>query len=129
MVICNCKNGHSYIGHKCKDCNRICEDKGSIDNCIDDKTLGMATDIFITLLILSYVFFLVLIYYVIQTLQKCKGNPQWLSPTLITLVILSLLLGWVPILNILLIIALITITMHYYVSCRGNKNGGKYPPI
>ena len=122
MVICNCKNGNSYIGHKCKDCNNICENHGSLDNCIDDKTLGMATDVFITLLILSYTFFLVLIYYVMQTLKKCKGKPKWLSGTLIGLVILILFLGWVPILNIILIIALITITMHYYVSC-GSKRG------
>ena len=123
MVLCNCQNGSSYVSHKCKDCNTICErnNRGGLDNCIDDKTLGMATDVFITLLVLSYVFFLVIIYYVMQTLQKCKGKPKWLSPTLTTLVILTLVLGWVPILNILLIIGLITITMHYYVSCGSKR--------
>ena len=67
---------------------------------------------------------LIILYYVLQTVQRCKGKPNWLSPTLLTLVILTLMLGWVPILNILLIIALITITMHYYISC-GGKSGGK----
>ena len=125
MVLCNCKNGNSYIVNKCgKQCNNACQNDGSVDDCIDDKTLGMATDIFITLLVLSYVFFLIILYYVLQTVQRCKGKPNWLSPTLLTLVILTLMLGWVPILNILLIIALITITMHYYISC-GGKSGGK----
>ncbi len=124
MVLCNCKNGSSYFAHKCHDCNQVCKnDNSSVENCVDDKTLGMATDVFITLLVLSYVFFLVLIYYVMQTLQRCKGNPKWLSGTLIGLVILILCLGWVPILNIILIIALITITMHYYVSCGGKRGG------
>ena len=117
MVLCNCKNGSSYFAHKCHDCNQVCKNDGSIDNCVDDKTLGMATDVFITLLVLSYVFFLVLIYYVMKTLQRCNGNPKWLSGTLISLVILILVLGWVPILNILLVIALIIITMQYYVTC------------
>jgi len=128
MVLCNCKNGARYIAHKCKDCNQACQNDGSVDDCVDNKTLGMATEIVITLLILSYVFFLIILYYVLQTVQRCKGNPSWLAPTLTSLVILTLVLGWVPILNILLIMALIVITMHYYVSCggkRGGKQGGK----
>ena len=125
MVLCNCKNGNSYIENKCKDCNQECQrDNSSVDNCVDDKTLGMATEIVITLLILSYVFFLIILYYVLQTIQRCKGKPDWLAPTLTILVVLTLVLGWVPILNILLIMALIVITMHYYVSC-GGKRGGK----
>ena len=121
MVYCNCKNGSGGYAHKCKDCNPICENDGSLDSCIDNKTLGMATDVFITLLVLSYVFFLVLLYYVMQTIKKCNGNPPWLTPTLTTLVILILILGWVPFINIILVIALITITMQYYVVCKGGK--------
>lgn len=122
MVYCNCKNGSGGFAHKCMDCNEMCEkDNTSVDSCVDNKTLGMATDVFITLLVLSYVFFLILLYYVMQTIQRCNGNPKWLAPTLITLVILILVLGWVPILNIILIIALIVITMQYYVICKGGK--------
>ena len=58
-----------------------------------------------------------------KTLERCKGKPKWLSPLLLTLSILVLVLGWVPILNIILVIALIIVVMHYYTSCgiRGRK--------
>ena len=123
MVLCNCNN-NSQFAHKCKDCNQVCVNEGGLDAnnpCVDNKTLGMVTDVFTTLLVLSYVFFLLIIYYVIQTIQRCKGKPSWLAGTLTGLVILTLFLGWVPILNILLIMALIVITMHYYVSCGGKR--------
>lgn len=121
MVLCKCNNGSSKFAHKCGKCNQVCVNDGGLDDCVDNKTLGMVTDVFTTLLVLSYVFFLLIIYYVIQTIQRCKGKPKWLSGVLTGLVILTIFLGWVPILNILLIMALIVITMHYYVSCGGKR--------
>ena len=58
-----------------------------------------------------------------KVLNKCKGKPKWLSPLLLTLTILILVLGWVPILNIILVIALLVVMIHYYTSCglRGKK--------
>ena len=119
MVLCKCDENNDKFGDNCKDCGNLCQ--GGTHECIDDKTLGMATNIFITLMVLSYVFFLLLIYFVIKTLDRCKGKPKWLSPLLLTLVILVLILGWVPILNIILVIALLVVMMHFYTSCGKKK--------
>jgi len=121
MLLCTCNNGSTSSVKTCDECTKNCD--GSYSSCIDNKTLGMVTEVFITLLVLSYVFFLILIYFVMKTLERCKGKPKWLSPLLLTLSILVLVLGWVPILNIILVIALIIVVMHYYTSCgiRGRK--------
>ena len=121
MVLCKCKNNNStFSANNCSVCADQCDSQGY--SCVDDKTLGMVTEVVITLLVLSYVFFLVLIYFVMKTLERCKGKPKWLSPLLITLSVLVLVLGWVPILNIILVIGLLVVVLHYYTSC-GIKRG------
>ena len=121
MVLCICKKGTSQTRDACSECQDACG-TNNYDHCIDDQTLGMATDIVITLLVLTYVFFILLLYFVIKTLQRCKGKPKWLSPLLITLLVLILVLGWVPILNIILIVVLIVVIIHYYTVCNIRKN-------
>lgn len=124
MVICVCNNNKKFFTSNCDLCNSKCISHEGLEDCTDDKILGVSTDVFIILLVLTYVFFLVLIYFIIQTLQRYKGKPKWLSNVLIILVVLVFALGWVPILNILLIITLLLITMRYYVlyGCIRKKN-------
>ena len=121
MVLCVCKNSENKLEQSCSNCQNACG-KDNYEKCIDNQTLGMATEVFITLLVLTYVFFILLLYFVIKTLQRCKGKPKWLSPLLLTLTILLLTLGWVPIFNIILVIALIVVLMHFYTTCGIKKS-------
>ena len=122
MVLCVCKNSDdTKFDQSCSNCQSVCG-QNNYDHCVPDQTLGMMTEVFITLLVLAYVFFILLLYFVIKTLQRCKGKPKWLSPLLLTLTILILVLGWVPILNIILIITLMVVLMHFYTTCGIKKS-------
>ena len=110
MVKCLCNKEVD----SCDECYNVC--KGPY-TCVDD-TLGISTDVFITLIVLAYVFWFVIIYFVIKTLQRCNNKPKWLAPVLITLTVIAFILGWIPILNIILILTLLVITMYYYTHCR-----------
>ena len=125
MVLCTCySNITEQKQNNCNECHDLCKSNGGIKQC-SKFTLGMMTEIVITLLVLSYVFFILLLYFVIKTLERCKGKPKWLSPLLLTLTILLLTLGWVPILNIILVITLIVVLMHFYTTCGIKKSKDK----
>ena len=54
-MLCTCNDGSTSSVKTCDQCTNNC--KGGYSSCIDNKTLGMVTEVFITLLVLSYVFF------------------------------------------------------------------------
>ena len=121
MVLCTCNsNIKEQKKDTCDDCYTLCTKNSGMKQCSNIPP-SMMTEVFITLLVLSYVFLLLLFYFIIKTLQRCKGKPKWLSPLLITLTILLLTLGWVPILNIILVIVLIVVLMHFYTTCGIKK--------
>ena len=121
MVLCKCRNNNEYIMDKCEQCSHkdVCNEKDP--ECYDDKTLGILTEIFITLTVINYVFLLLIIFFVVKIAEECKNKEKWIVTFLIVLILLLLCLGWVPYLGSILVFSSISIIMYYYLTCKKTK--------
>jgi hypothetical protein len=105
----------------CVGCNALCLSNGYNNfECVDKSslTLGINTALFYTMLVIQIIALALLVWFSIYVMNKCNGNPKWLNPVIITLLILYLLLGWFPFIGILLFIPLIVILLVYNNRCN-----------
>lgn len=72
----------------------------------------------ITIIILQTAFLIAMIIFAVIVLKKCRGDPKWLNPTVITLLILWVLIGWFPGIGFLLFITLLTILIIFALKCK-----------
>jgi len=117
-VKCVCPNGNTYIKSFCSDCQQDC-------TCIEEPTseqkavLGLGLAVFLVFLIIQILLLIFMIWFSIHVMTKCKGNPTWLNPTVIALLILWVIIGWFPGIGIALFIALLVILIIYNQKCAG----------
>jgi hypothetical protein len=83
-----------------------------------DKKKSLINPIVITIIVLQIAFLIGMIIFSVIVLKKCKGNPKWLNPTVITLLILWVLIGWFPGIGFLLFITLLTILIIFALKCN-----------
>lgn len=91
-----------------------------------NKMFGIGLTIFIVCLIIHIIIVILLILFTIYVLKKCRGNPSWLSPTVITLLVLFILIGWFPIfgtsIGFLLFIPLLIILIIFASKCSNGQS-------
>jgi hypothetical protein len=114
-VVCQCNhptNGTTFITKdECKECNDACVkiDAKNVQ-CIDTCLLYGVS---IAMVMTSLIVLILMIWFSIHVMKKCKGKPKWLNPVIITLLVLWILIGWVPPLGFLLFIILLVILIMY----------------
>lgn len=82
---------------------------------------GVSAGIFFTLLVLSIVFWIFLLWFSIHVMKKCRGKPTWLNGTVIALLVFLFLLGWVPGLGLILLVGLLVLLLIYQNQCKNKK--------
>lgn len=87
--------------------------------CVDTGLLlGVSVAVFIALAIVSIIVFALMIWFSIHVMNKCKGKPKWLKPTIIILLVLWILMGWLPPAGLLFFIVLLVILIIYNGKCK-----------
>jgi hypothetical protein len=86
----------------------------------NEVVLGISVSLFIILVVFQILFLIFMIWFSIHVIKKCKNKPSWLNPTIITLLILWLIIGWYPGVGFALFITLFIILISFNISC--NKN-------
>lgn len=119
---CMClDDGTTKTVDQCSDC--ICT-PGTRSSCtLDPQTstnlvVGVTLSLFLVFLVISIVLLVLMIWFAVVVMKRCKGKPGWLNPTVITLLILWLLLGWVPGIGLVFFIALLILLIVYYNRCK-----------
>jgi len=105
----------------CAACRAICLSQGyGQSDCVDKDslTLGVNTALFWTMLVLQILSFVLITWFAMNIMRKCKGNPKWLNPIIITLIVLYLLGGWFPFVGLIIFIILLVILLVYNNKCR-----------
>jgi len=83
--------------------------------------VGLSVGVFLAILLVSLVLWIFLIWFSIHVMRKCHGQPGWLNPTVITLLVLYFLMGWIPGLGFLFFIALLIILIVFNNKCVSSK--------
>lgn len=115
MVTCSCNDGSMPAATSCTDCTQQCLQNG-VQSCTDSSNvMGMTAAAFVLVVILYLVVFAVMIVWSIRTMERCRGNPSWLKPTLIVLLVL-----WIVAfpLSPLIFVALLIILLIYSRNCH-----------
>ena len=128
MYKCTCGDGTVHTGvSDCEQCSSLCTTSSSYGCVIESNTttvktmVGVSSGVFISLLLVSLVLWIALIWFSIHVMRKCHGNPSWLNPTVITLLVLFFLLGWIPGLGILFFITLLILLIVYNNQCVSKR--------
>jgi hypothetical protein len=137
-VTCRCvqtqKDGHE-IGHQLDNqpncdpecvnqCKQWAKDTGTQDlqlqaECIDTGALlGISLTVIIGFIVISIAILVLMVWFSVHVMNKCKGKPKWLNPTVITLLVLWLLMGWFPPLGLVFFIVLLVILIMYNGKCK-----------
>jgi hypothetical protein len=109
----------------CAECNDLCKEAIS-QSCSDTDepkkatgmVLGLSLTFFLVMFVISIALLIFMIWFSVHVLKKCKGKPSWLNPTVITLLVLWLLIGWFPGLGLVLFVALLVILIIYNNKCK-----------
>jgi uncharacterized membrane protein len=105
----------------CEKCNEACSQIQATYNgaCVNTGLLfGVSMTIVIAIVVISIIVFILTIWFSIHVMNKCKGKPTWLNPTIITLLVLWILIGWFPPIGLLLFIILLVILIIYNNKCK-----------
>ena len=108
----------------CFQCSNTCGNYYSCNLKEDDSSnefAGITLGVFIALVVIQLVLWAVMIIFSVIVLKKCKGNPKWLNPTVITLLVLWLICGWFPGIGFALFVALLIILIIYANQCKSGK--------
>lgn len=128
---CVCDNGSSKNDAlSCDDCETWCKDgKGGMTSCLVNTTgntpavfLGLTLGVFFAILVITIVVWVLMIWFSVHVMKKCGGKPAWLNPTLITLLVLFFLGGWIPGLGFVFFVALLVLLIVYNNNCKGKKH-------
>ena len=116
------KKGDLYLGTKKdeNDCVTACVAAG-YDQAHSVPTgllFGISATIIIAMIVVSILVLVLMIWFSIHVMNKCKGRPKWLNPTIITLLVLWLLMGWFPPIGLLFFIILLVILIMYNGKCK-----------
>lgn len=126
MYSCTCFDGtFSSDRSSCEDCQALCTSKGStMQTCVLNGSqsttaliAGVSVAIFLGFLVVTIVVWALLIWFSVHVIRKCRGKPAWLKPTLIALLVLIFLMGWVPGLGLLLLVGLLVLLIVYNNTC------------
>ena len=116
--------GSTITVTNCSQCQNICGMNYSCSLKDDDSTqefAGITMGVFIALVVIQLLLWAVMIIFSVIVLKKCKGNPKWLNPTVITLLVLWLLCGWFPGIGFALFVALLIILIIFANQCKSGK--------
>lgn len=118
LKICKCKdNNDIHLIDSCDDCRSKCDS----DNytCSDARKYSKYIfEIIIIIVIIQIILLIFIMWLTTSVLKKCKGQPGWLNPTVIIIIVLWFLLGWwIPGLGFLFFIILLTILLVYNYKC------------
>lgn len=108
----------------CFQCSNTCGVNYNCDLKEDNSTqefAGITLGVFIALVVIQLLLWAVMIIFSVIVLKKCKGNPKWLNPTVITLLVLWLLCGWFPGIGFALFVALLIILIIFANQCKSGK--------
>lgn len=116
--------GDSKTVNNCNECTNFCKNQSM--TCVPDPdpnptvnaVLGVSVAIFVTFFIISILLLVFMIWFSVVVMKKCKGKPAWLNPTVITLLILWLLMGWFPGVGLAFFIALLVILIVFNNKCK-----------
>lgn len=90
-----------------------------------NKMFGIGLTIFIVCIIIHIIVSILLIWFAIFVFKKCRSNPSWLSPTVITLLVLFILIGWFPVygsfIGFLIFVALLIILIIFANKCSNGQ--------
>lgn len=116
---CSClTNNKSSVLDDCSKCQEFCESNNY--QCTDNNNTfsGVPYITFVVLVVIQIALLVFMIAFSIVVIKKCKGKPSWLNPTIITLLILWLLIGWFPGIGLALFIALLIILIVFNNKCK-----------
>jgi len=134
---CTCTDGtFRSDATSCEGCSSWCNTASSCTtqpNCMQtcylnaSKTTtaaiaGVSIGIFFALLAVTVIFWVFLVWFSVHVLKKCKGKPGWLNGTVIALLVLLFLMGWVPGLGFLLLVGLLVLLIIYNNKCKKVKS-------
>lgn len=130
MYSCTCLDGAFRSDEpNCEECKKWCASQStSMQTCFlndaqktTNTVVGVSPGVFFGFLVLSIIFWVLLLWFSIHVLKKCRGKPTWLNGTVIALLVLIFLMGWVPGLGLLLLISLLVLLIVYNNSCKPLK--------
>lgn len=131
-VNCNCNNpvGSGIISQTlptCKDCIESCGTELNPDCAVQENVnkafgiLGLSIRLLTIYIIISVIILILVVWFSMNVMRKCKGKPGWLNPTIITLLVLWLLIGWFPPLGFTFFIILIIILLVFNNKCNRRR--------
>lgn len=122
-IPCTCsQNDETPSVTSCNACTNACANKGGVKYCNDtnvtNAVFGMSIAAFLVILIFYVLLLVIMIWWSVHTMKKCNGNPSWLNPTIIVLLVL-----WIAAFPIspLIFVALVIILIIFSNKCRSNK--------
>jgi hypothetical protein len=81
--------------------------------------LGLSIGVFLAILLVTIAVWALMIWFSVHVMNKCGGKPGWLNPTVITLLVLFFLGGWIPGLGFVFFVALLVLLIAYNSKCKG----------
>lgn len=117
-IPCTCSDGSTPSDvYSCAQCNKECNN--NVRSCVDTNAaksiFGLSFAIFFVMLVIYIILLVTMIMWSIHTMKICNGNPTWLNPTIIVLLVLWILAF--P-LSPLIFIALLIILIIFSGKCR-----------
>lgn len=118
LIKCICKDDSQVDVNSCHECDDNCKSKGGQKSCDDSqvkKVLGITIGVFVAMIVISLIIMVLMIVWSVYTIKKCNGKPEWLTPTIIVLLILWLVAF--PI-SPVIFVALLVILIIYSTGCK-----------
>lgn len=82
------------------------------------KIMGIGMGIFLAMIVIYLILLVVMIWFSIHVMNKCGGTPSWLNPTIISLLVIWVILGWVPGLGQIDFVVLLIILIIFNNKCK-----------
>lgn len=129
---CSCKDNNGSLLNmfqvqNCSECtlencknNPKAKDTTSVSCLSDQPIFGLNVTLFLLIVILQIVIWVIMIFFSVIVLKKCK-NKSGVRVAIITLLVLWILLSWIPFLGFLLFIVLLIILIIYNNECKSKK--------
>lgn len=124
--VCNCKStGVTYQTQDCQECARLCGNQEMECYNQNQTIMGVPNGVFIALFVIQLFIWVIMILFSLAVMKKCGGNPTWLNPTIITILFLWILFGWIPGLGFIMFVFLLVLLIVFSMQCNGRNGSGK----